>query len=125
MSTTAWKAVGVGLAFLFILGTGIWLSRVGRPHSSALVNVHKLIGLAAAVFILWTLIQSHRAAPLAAGEWIAGVVTGVLFLATGVTGGLVSLEKTMPAVVVRVHQIAPYLTALSTGVTLYLLLGRV
>lgn len=124
MSADVWKAVGVGLAFAVVLAAGLWLSRTVKPYNTALLNVHKLVGLATAVFVLWTLIQRNRVAPLGVGEWIAGVLTGVFFLATGITGGLVSVEKPMPAFVERIHRFAPYLTALSTGGTLYLLLAR-
>ena len=33
-----------------------------------------------------------------------------------------SVDKTMPALVLRLHQLTPYLTVLSTAGTLYLLL---
>ena len=41
-----------------------------------------------------------------------------------VTGGLLSMDKTMPAVIRRLHQVTPYLTVLSTAATLYLLSRR-
>jgi hypothetical protein len=48
-----------------------------------------------------------------------------LFFAGNVaTGGLLSTDKTMPAVILKLHQITPYLTVLSTAVTLYLLLSH-
>jgi hypothetical protein len=37
---------------------------------------------------------------------------------------LLSIAKPMPAVVSTMHKLLPYLTVLSTAVTLYLLLGR-
>jgi hypothetical protein len=44
----------------------------------------------------------------------------VFFLSLVVTGGLLSSELQTPAVVSRVHQVAPYLTILSTIATLFL-----
>jgi hypothetical protein len=35
-----------------------------------------------------------------------------------------SIDKPMPAIVLRLHQVMPYLAVLSTAVTLYLLLSR-
>ncbi len=124
MSNTALRAVEAGLFFVLILLTGYWLSRGGKPYSSLALNIHKLIALAAAVLVVWALVRQNRVTALSAGQWIAGVVTGLLFLGTGVTGGLVSLENEMPAFVMRIHQIAPYLTVLSTAVTGTLFLGR-
>ena len=124
MSATVWRAILAGIFFLVILASGYWLSRSGKPYSPFPFNVHKLIALGAAVFLIWTLFQRNQVAALGTSAWIAVVVSGFLFLGTGVAGGLVSIDKPMPAVVQRIHQIAPYLTVLSTAGTLYLLPGR-
>jgi hypothetical protein len=123
MNTTA-RAIVAGLPFLFIFLSGIWLSMTGRPLNVAISTVHKLIPLAAGVFLLVTIYQRNRVVPLSATEWIAIVVTGLCFLGTVISGGLLSSDKPMPVAVLRVHQIVPVLTALSAGVALYLLLGR-
>jgi hypothetical protein len=62
--------------------------------------------------------------PLNGTEWIAIVVTGLCFLGTVASGGFLSSDKPMPVAVLRVHQIVPVLTLLSTGAMLYLVLGR-
>jgi uncharacterized protein YneF (UPF0154 family) len=123
MNTTV-RAVVAGLFFLFIFLSGIWLSRTGRPLNVAISTVHKLIGLAAGVFLLVTVTQQSRIVPLSATEWIAIVVTGLCFLGTVASGGFLSSDKPMPVAVLRVHQIVPILTVLTTATTLYLLLGR-
>jgi hypothetical protein len=123
MNTTV-RAVVAGLFFLFIFLSGIWLSRTGRPLNVAISTVHKLIGLAAGVFLLLTVTQQSRIVPLSATEWIAIVVTGLCFLGTVASGGFLSSDKPMPVAVLRVHQIVPILTVLTTATTLYLLLGR-
>jgi hypothetical protein len=124
MNTTT-RAVVAGLFFLFIFLSGIWLSRSGRPLNVAISTVHKLISLAAGIFILVTIHNRNGMVPLNATEWMAIVVTGLCFLVTVASGGFLSADKPMPVAVLRVHQIAPLLTALSSGATLYLLLGRV
>jgi hypothetical protein len=48
----------------------------------------------------------------------------LFFLSTIVSGGLVSIDKPMPAPISIMHKLFPYLTVLSTAVTLYLVLGR-
>lgn len=55
---------------------------------------------------------------------IASIVTGLLFVGTMVTGGLLSAGTNMPAAVLRAHQVTPFLTALSTAATLFVLLSR-
>jgi hypothetical protein len=49
------------------------------------------------------------------------VVTGLFFVSLIATGGLLSSDKQMPTIVLRLHQVAPYLTVLAAAVTLYLL----
>ncbi len=122
MNTTV-RAVIAGLFLLFVFLSGIWLSRKGRPLNVGISTVHKLISLAAGIFLLVTIFQRNRTIPLVAEEWIASVVTGLCFLGTVVPGALLSSDKPMPTAVLRVHQIVPVLTALSTAATLYLVLG--
>jgi hypothetical protein len=118
------RVVGAGLFYLFILLSGYWLSHSGKPYSVIVLTIHKLISLAAVVFLIITMIQSNRVAALSALELIAGVVTGLFLLGTMITGGLLSTDKPMPAVVLRLHQITPYLTVLSNAAALYLRLSR-
>jgi hypothetical protein len=116
--------VVAGLLFLFIFLSGLWLSRSGRPLKTGISTIHKVVSLATGVFLIVTLVQLHRADPLNAPQWVAVVVTGLCFAGDVATGGLLSFEKPWPKAVLRLHQILPVLTAVSTGVMLYLLLGR-
>jgi hypothetical protein len=83
-----------------------------------------LLSVAAVVFLVIVIYKRNQAIPLSAIELIVVVVTGLFFLGNITTGGLLSIAKPMPAVILRLHQIIPYLTVLSTAVTLYLLLIR-
>lgn len=121
---TAVRTIVVGLFFLFIFLSGIWLSRRGRPLNVAISAAHKLISLAAGIFLLVTIHQRNQVVLLSATEWIAIGVTGLCFLGTVVSGGFLSSDKPMPVAVLRVHQIGPVLAAFSSAATLYLVLGR-
>lgn len=120
---TSVRAVVAGLFFLLILLSGVRLSRAGRPLNVGISTIHKLISLAAGVFLLVTIYQRNEVVPLRVTEWIVIVVTGLCFAGTVASGGLLSSEKQMPVAVLRVHQVVPVLTVLASGVTLYLLLG--
>jgi hypothetical protein len=53
------------------------------------------------------------------------VITGLLFLGTGISGAVLSGDRLVPpAAVLRLHQITPILTLLSTALALYLVLSR-
>jgi len=124
MGTTQLRVVGAGLFYLFIFLSGYWLSHSGKPFNVIILTIHKLISLAAVVFLVITIYQINHVAKLGAIEWIASVVTGLFFLGTIITGGLLSTGKPTPAAILTMHQITPFLTVLSTAVTLYLLLSR-
>ena len=124
MGTTKLSVVGAGLFFLLIFLSGYWLSHSGKPLNVIILTIHKLIGLVAGVFLVMTVYRIHQVAPLSPVEITAIVVTVLFFAGNVATGGLLSTDKTMPAVILRLHQITPYLTVLSTAVTLYLLLSR-
>lgn len=115
------RFVNVGLFFLLILSTGYWLHHSGKPYGAILFNIHKLIGFGLFVFLAVRIYQMNQAVPLSAPQLIACVAAGLLFLATIVFGGLVSVDKPMPAFVSLFHNLFPYLTVLSTACSLYLL----
>ena len=121
MGTIQSSVGGAGLFFVFIFLSGVWLSRSGKPLNGIILTIHKLISLAAIVFLVITIYQVNQAADLSALGLIAGVVTGLFFIGTIITGGLLSTGKPMPAAILAAHQAAPFLTVLSTAATLYLL----
>ena len=118
------KLLFAGLFLLFIILSGIWLSRTGRPLSVFILTLHKLISLGAVVFLAITVYRIHQAAPLNPLQLGISVFTLLLFIALFATGGLLSTAKTMPAVVLKIHQIMPFLVVLSTSATLYLVMFR-
>jgi hypothetical protein len=122
MSPTA-TVLLVGLFFLLMILSGLWLSRKGRPLHVGISTAHKLISLAAGVYLLVTVFQRNRLVPLGPTEWIAVAVTGLSFLAMVASGGVLSLDRPAPVAILRIHQVVPVLTALSIAATLYLLLG--
>ena len=123
MDATQFKLLGMGIFFLLIFVSGLRLSRSGKPYNPILFNLHKLIGLAAGIYLVVTVYQIHQAAPLSQVEIITAVITIALFVGTIIAGGLVSIDKPMPKPALRMHKIMPYLTVVSTAATLYLLVG--
>ncbi len=115
------KLISVGLFFLFIFLSGFWLNRMGKPYSMFLVTLHKLIGLAAGIFLGLTVYRIQKVVPLSTVQ-IAAVVITVLFFAVNVTtGSLLSTNKSMPGAILTINKWFPYLTVISTIVMIYLL----
>jgi hypothetical protein len=115
------KLVSTGLFFLFIFLSGFWVSRAGRPYSVLLVTLHKLIGLAAGVFLGLTVYRAYKVAPLTPLQIAVVVITVLLFAVNVATGSLLSTNKPMPAVISIINKWFPYLTVVATGFTIYLL----
>jgi hypothetical protein len=115
------------LLYLLIFGSGFWLSRRGKPFNVVLLTVHKLVSLAAVVLLAFVVYRVSWEATLRATDWIAVAVTGLFFLGTIATGGLLSADRPKSArarvAVLWAHRITPFLTVLSTAATLYLLLS--
>ncbi len=122
MGSAQLKLAGAGLLFLLIFGFGFWLSRSGKPYNVAIFTVHKLIVLGTAVFLGLTIYHAHQVTPLTPLQIGLVTLTAVCFVGTIATGGLLSIDRPMPAFVLRLHQVVPYLTVASSGGILYLLL---
>jgi hypothetical protein len=115
--------LGAGAFLLCCFLSGFWLSHSGKPLNGLIFNIHKFIALGAVAFIGINVYQANQATALTTIELIACAVSGVFFLGTFISGGLLSTGKPVPALLVRVHQVMPFLTTLSTAGSLYLL-GR-
>ena len=133
MGTTQLVLISVGIFFLFIILSGFWVSRSGKPYNTFIFTVHKLIGLGAGIFLVRTVYLTHQAAPLSGTQWTAIAITVLLFILTVAAGGLLSvlaegrlqnLGASMQRNIELVHKISPYLIVLATALTLYLLLFR-
>ena len=132
MDLTNSQILSTGVFFLFILLSGLWVSRSGKPYNSLIFNIHKLIGLAAGIYLIRTVYLTNQATSLKAAQWTSIVITVLLFLITVAAGGLLSIldagnlqsmsQPTRTAVSL-VHKFSPYVIIVSTGVTLFLLLN--
>jgi TctA family transporter len=124
MNTILLRTVGAGLSFLFILLSGFWLTRSGKPYGVLIFTIHKLFSVGMVVLLVITVRRANQAMKLGPTAWLAVIVTGLCFLTTVVAGSLLSISDTMPVIVYKAHQVTPYLTTVATLVTLYTLLKR-
>jgi hypothetical protein len=121
--STGTRILVAGLLFVLIFVSGFWLSRLGRPRPVALLTVHKLIALAALVFLALSIKPLRGAAGLGTVAIAAIALTGLLFVLTIASGGWLSTDRPAGAVVAIGHRVTPYLTVLSAAGAIYLLLS--
>jgi len=114
--------LAAGLFFLFIFLTGFWVRSNGKPYSTTILTIHKLISLVAGVVLGFTIYQLIQAAGLSSVALTLVRVTSVLFVFTVLSGGIWSIEKTIPTPVLWIHQVTPILTLISISVMLYFVL---
>lgn len=100
------------------------LHHSGKPYHVVVFTIHKLIALGAVAFLTVLVYQTKQTTPLSSAQIAAGAVAAACFVALIITGGLLSVEKNMPLFVLKIHQILPYLSLLSIGMTFYLLFIR-
>lgn len=122
--------IATGLFFLFVFLSGYWLTKMGKPYGSFPFNIHKLIGLAAGIFLIVTVYRRIRVAPLDSREIAVLAATVLIFILTVIAGGLLSAEdsgslKNLPqpamTAISVAHKVFPYLALLSLAATLFLL----
>ena len=122
MSATQARLMVTGALLAVVLLSGLWVSRAGRPYKTFPFTIHKLAGLAAGILLAVIVYKTHQAAPLGPVEIAAIAVTVLLFIGTVAAGGLLSVNEQAPTIVLRLHQVLPTLSLLSTAATLYALL---
>ena len=120
MDTTVLRIGGAVLLALLIYATGYWMKARGKLNGVVL-NVHKLLAVAAAVLLGVTFFQVNKAFGVGGGEVLGLVIAGVIFLATIITGGLVSARIKKPKVIHIAHRVLPHLTIIASAVILFLL----
>lgn len=118
------KFLFTGLFFVFILLSGFWLNRTGKPINTAILTIHKLISLGAGIFLGITIYRIHQVTPLSPFEMAVVAVTLLFFVAMIATGGMLSTAKPMPGVVHKIHQLMPYLVIISAFASMYLVQVR-
>ena len=109
-----------GMAFVVTIGTGIWLSRLGRPLNGVLFTVHKLVAVGAVLAVTIPLVATLRQAPAPALVIALLGLGGLGVVALFATGAMISLNYTAAALS-WIHRLAPAVVLLATGWAIYLL----
>jgi hypothetical protein len=122
MNAVTNKLVLSGILFLTTVVSGFALVRAGRPLNSAIFSVHKIIAVAMIVLVVLSVRQLKSSAEGPTYHDVSMMIlTGIFFLALIISGSLLSFDLDLPAMVSRIHQVAPVLTLASAATTIFLL----
>lgn len=118
------KITGLGLLFILMIISGVWLTNTGKPYSPVLFNVHKFLSLAAVVLAGIQAYSLFRQADTGSLEMTLLILAAVLFLVLIITGGLLNEDFRAYNLLRIVHRITPVLAIALTVVVFYLLLKK-
>ena len=122
MSTIVSRLVLPGSFALLTLASGFWLSNSGKPYSTLIFTIHKLIALGAIIATGVAINYMHKTAEISRVIEISVIaITAMLILSLLVSGALMSINKQVPALIQTVHHVSPYLVVISSAATFYLL----
>lgn len=110
VTTGSWRAVGVALAAV-VVGSGVWLTRTGRPYEAGALAVHKLAALAAVAAAGISVYRDHQSSSISAPAWAAIGAGAPLVVASFVTGGVMAVREAVPAWFAWLHRSASWLAA--------------
>ena len=85
------KLINLVLFFIFIILSGFWVSRSGKPYNALKFNIHKFIGLGLGAILIQTVYKANQSNPLNSGQIMSVVVTFLFFLFSVVAGGFLSV----------------------------------
>lgn len=112
------------VAAAVVFATGFLMTRAGRPYGTAVLTVHKLVDLAAVVFIVLQVVAVVRGPGLAGLDWPLLVIALLVVVATFASGGIVSASDTSAAWLVTAHRLLPWPLLLLLAATVYRLSAR-
>lgn len=115
------RILATGVLCLFTLASGVWLTLSGRPYSTAIFNIHKLIALGAVIVTVITLNHLRMGAGIGMPAIGAMILAGLLIVSLFVSGALLSIGKPDHVVILVVHRAAPLLAVFATAMAVYLL----
>jgi hypothetical protein len=109
------------LGFLVTVAFGFWLSKLGKPYNGLLFNFHKLIALATVILAGLAVYQTLKVLDVAVTIFLLLVLAAFSVIALFATGALMSAGKGEYSVMKQVHNLSPFILAITMGATAYLL----
>lgn len=118
------KLTGLGLLFLLIIISGIWLTKTGRPYQNIVFNVHKLISLLTVVLGAIMVYNLQKGLEISGLATSLMILAGIMFIILIITGGLLNLDKPFYDTLRIVHRILSPLSIILTIIVFYILLKK-
>lgn len=117
------RILATGVLLALTLTSGLWLSLSGKPYSTAIFTIHKLIALGAVIVTGITINHLRMGTALPMPAFLAMLFSAVFLLSLFISGALLSIGKPDHVAILVVHRAAPLLAAAAITVALHLLVS--
>lgn len=117
------RMIATGVLLVLTLASGLWLSLSGKPYSTAIFTIHKLIALGAVIVTGITINGVRAGAPMPVPAVIALIAAALLIVSLAASGALLSTSTPENGMMLLVHRFAPPLAVISISAALYLLIS--
>lgn len=114
------RIAATAVLIVLTLASGLWLSLSGKPYSTGIFTIHKLIALGAAIITGITLHHLRAGAAMPMPAVLVMLLAAALFLSLFTSGALLSIGRPDHPAILVVHRVAPLLAAATVTVALYL-----
>ena len=108
-----YKLIISGIIFIGTIGSGVWLSKLGKPYGTLIFNVHKFVALGFIVYSFVVIKNLIKTIDTTTAMWFLILLSGVLILTLLATGGIVSASQEIKKALVVVHKISSILLLIS------------
>lgn len=108
------------IVFILTLLFGFWLSRRGKPYNGILFNIHKLIALGTVILLSMKIYDTFRNMEVQILLIILLIVAGLCMVALFASGAFLSIGNMNYRVMKTIHNIAPVLLVIATGLFFHL-----
>ena len=118
---TASKFLLPSIIFILTLASGVWLSHSGKPYSTGIFTIHKLISVAVVVLAAIQMVKALKITGSSGLLIVLALAAILAVIALFATGALMSLDKEPYKVWLTIHQIAPAVMSIASAAIIYLL----
>ena len=112
------------LIAIILLISGFWLNKSGKPYSTLVLTIHKLISFGIFVYIVISCYHLNKTEALGSVELCLCISMLIVFLSAIVSGAFLSTGNQMPLFVQIIHRISSFASVIFTGILIYLLRAR-
>lgn len=118
------KYIVPGILFLFTFAFGFLLSRLGKPYNGLVFNLHKLVALAAVVFIVIQTYNQIKGVGIQPVFLVLAAVCILCIIALFATGALMSIGNLPHAPLLTIHKVSLVVLPLAALGMVYVLAGK-